>query len=42
MTVGWASSSSGMAESGGLLGDLIADGGLGGGDGEGQGWNGMM
>jgi len=31
-----------MAESGGLLGDLIADGGLGGGDGEGQGWNGMM
>ena len=36
MTVGWMSSSSCMAESAGL-GDLMAVGGLGGGEGGGQG-----
>ena len=41
-TTGWISSSSCMAESGGLLGDLMAVGGLGRGEGGGQGWTGLM
>ena len=41
-TVGWTSSSSCIAESGGLLGEIMPVGGLGGGEGGGQGWSGLM